>query len=198
MRKVGLDPSFRRRFPAPVLGRPARAHRHRARAGGQAGVPGVRRSGRRARRLDPGAGAQSVHAAARRLQPHLSFHQPRSGRGRASVRPRRDHVPGPHRRNRADARVVQPRQPPYTQALLAEVPTLDRRRRDFAPIKGEIPSPIDPPPGCHFHPRCPHAMERCRSEKPRLREIAPGHWSACHLNDKGGAAGGGSGARSPP
>lgn len=73
---------------------------------------------------------------------------------------------------------------PYTQALLAEVPTLDERRRDFAPIKGEIPSPIDPPSGCHFHPRCPHAMERCRGEKPRLREIASGHWSACHLNDQ--------------
>ena len=73
---------------------------------------------------------------------------------------------------------------PYTQALLAEVPTLDKRHRDFAPIKGEIPSPLDPPSGCHFHPRCPHAMERCRSEQPRLREITPGHWSACHLNDQ--------------
>lgn len=73
---------------------------------------------------------------------------------------------------------------PYTQALLAEVPTLDKRRRDFAPIKGEIPSPTDPPPGCHFHPRCPHAMERCRAERPLLREVTPGHWSACHLNDQ--------------
>lgn len=73
---------------------------------------------------------------------------------------------------------------PYTQALLAEVPTLDKRRRDFAPIKGELPSPIDPPPGCHFHPRCPHAMERCRAERPLLREVTPGHWSACHLNDQ--------------
>jgi peptide/nickel transport system ATP-binding protein len=73
---------------------------------------------------------------------------------------------------------------PYTQALLAEVPTLDKRHRDFAPIKGEIPSPIDPPPGCHFHPRCPHAMERCRAEQPLLREVTPEHWSACHLNDQ--------------
>jgi len=73
---------------------------------------------------------------------------------------------------------------PYTQALLAEVPTLARRRRDFAPIKGEIPSPIDPPSGCHFHPRCPHAMEHCRAAQPLLREVAPGHWSACHLNDQ--------------
>jgi peptide/nickel transport system ATP-binding protein len=72
---------------------------------------------------------------------------------------------------------------PYTQALLAEVPSIERRGYDFTPIKGEIPSPIEPPPGCHFHPRCPHAMERCRQEKPQFREIAPGHGSACHLND---------------
>ncbi len=72
---------------------------------------------------------------------------------------------------------------PYTQALLAEVPRLDMRRRRFEPVKGEIPSPLDPPPGCHFHPRCPSAMARCRSEQPRLKEIAPGRFSACHLND---------------
>ena len=72
---------------------------------------------------------------------------------------------------------------PYTQALLAEVPQLDQRKRRFKPVTGEIPSPLDPPGGCHFHPRCPHAMERCRSEAPVLREIAPGRLSACHLND---------------
>ena len=73
---------------------------------------------------------------------------------------------------------------PYTQALLAEVPRIDQRKRSFAAIKGEIPSPVNPPPGCHFHPRCPHAHERCRVEVPALREIAPGHISACHLNDE--------------
>jgi peptide/nickel transport system ATP-binding protein len=72
---------------------------------------------------------------------------------------------------------------PYTQALLAEVPRLDKRRRTYVPIKGEIPSPLAPPPGCHFHPRCPHAMPRCSSEVPALREIAAGRLSACHLND---------------
>ena len=71
---------------------------------------------------------------------------------------------------------------PYTQALVAEVPRVDLRRRRYVPIRGEIPSPLAPPPGCHFHPRCPHAMERCRIEVPVLREIAPGHHSACHLN----------------
>jgi peptide/nickel transport system ATP-binding protein len=71
---------------------------------------------------------------------------------------------------------------PYTIALLAEVPRLDTRKRKFEPVKGEIPSPLDPPPGCHFHPRCPHAMARCRSEAPALKEIAPRRRSACHLN----------------
>ncbi len=73
---------------------------------------------------------------------------------------------------------------PYTQALLAEVPRLDERRKSFAALKGEIPSPLDPPPGCHFHPRCPHVMPRCRVEAPVLREVAPSHRSACHLNDR--------------
>jgi len=72
---------------------------------------------------------------------------------------------------------------PYTKALLAEVPRLETRRRRFEPVRGEIPSPIDPPSGCHFHPRCPHASERCRVECPVLREIAPDRFAACHLND---------------
>ena len=77
---------------------------------------------------------------------------------------------------------------PYTQALLAEVPRIDARRRQFHVIKGEIPSPLDPPPGCHFHPRCPFAFARCGEERPRLQEVAPGQWAACHLHDEGRAA----------
>jgi peptide/nickel transport system ATP-binding protein len=72
---------------------------------------------------------------------------------------------------------------PYTRALLAEVPRLETRKRQFEPVKGEIPSPIDPPTGCHFHPRCPFATPRCSAEQPKLREIAPGRHAACHLND---------------
>jgi peptide/nickel transport system ATP-binding protein len=72
---------------------------------------------------------------------------------------------------------------PYTQALVGEVPRVDARRRQYVPIQGEIPSPLDPPPGCHFHPRCPKAFARCRAEVPALREISPGRISACHLND---------------
>lgn len=72
---------------------------------------------------------------------------------------------------------------PYTQALLAEVPQLEVRRRSYVSIQGEIPSPLNPPAGCHFHPRCPHALPRCRTEQPPLREIAPRRFSACHLNN---------------
>jgi peptide/nickel transport system ATP-binding protein len=71
---------------------------------------------------------------------------------------------------------------PYTKALLREVPRLEDRKANYNPVQGEIPSPLDPPAGCHFHPRCPFAMSRCREEVPRLMEIAPGRRSACHLN----------------
>jgi peptide/nickel transport system ATP-binding protein len=73
---------------------------------------------------------------------------------------------------------------PYTIALLAEVGKVLPGKRTFVPIKGEIPSPLDPPRGCHFHPRCPFAMDKCRQSAPPLREIAPGHRSACFLNDE--------------
>jgi len=73
---------------------------------------------------------------------------------------------------------------PYTQALLAGVPRLEVGKRQYEPISGEIPSPLSPPTGCHFHPRCKFATARCKAEKPALREIAPAHFSACHLNDE--------------
>ena len=73
---------------------------------------------------------------------------------------------------------------PYTQALLKQVPRLDTRKTQFKPIVGEIPSPLSPPTGCHFHPRCPHAMARCREQAPALKEVGSGHLSACHLNDR--------------
>ncbi|MFZ4742950.1 MAG: ABC transporter ATP-binding protein [Betaproteobacteria bacterium] len=72
---------------------------------------------------------------------------------------------------------------PYTRALLAEIPRIDQRRARFSALTGEIPSQTNPPAGCHFHPRCPQAMARCRTEVPRLRGIAIHHQSACHLDD---------------
>ncbi len=72
---------------------------------------------------------------------------------------------------------------PYTIALLAEAGKVQPGKRTYVPIKGEIPSPLDPPRGCHFHPRCPFAMAKCREAAPPLVEIVPGHRSACYLND---------------
>ena len=73
---------------------------------------------------------------------------------------------------------------PYTQILLDEIPHLTDRHKTFTSIKGEIPSPLSPPGGCHFHPRCPKAMPRCSTEVPTLKNIAVKHFSACHLNDQ--------------
>ena len=72
---------------------------------------------------------------------------------------------------------------PYTQALLNEVPRLDLRKRQYTPVAGEIPSPLNPPTGCHFHPRCPHATSKCHTEIPQLKGIAPDRQSACFLNE---------------
>jgi oligopeptide transport system ATP-binding protein len=73
---------------------------------------------------------------------------------------------------------------PYTKALLAAVPIPDpalEAQRIHSVLMGEVPSPLNPPPGCVFHPRCPIAIERCQGEVPPLREVSPGHWAACLL-----------------
>ena len=73
---------------------------------------------------------------------------------------------------------------PYTKALLGGVPRLEVGKREYKPVLGEIPSPLDPPTGCHFHPRCLFSSERCQREAPVLRELSASHFSACHLNDE--------------
>jgi len=71
---------------------------------------------------------------------------------------------------------------PYTKALFSSIPTPDpTKRRNRAPLQGDVPSPMNPPSGCLFHTRCPHVMERCRIEASVLAEVAPGHQVACHL-----------------
>jgi len=79
-------------------------------------------------------------------------------------------------------------QHPYTEALLSAVPVPDpdaAKRRII--LKGDVPSPINPPPGCRFHTRCPYAFERCTREEPEMREVLPGQFVACHLRDAGPA-----------
>jgi oligopeptide transport system ATP-binding protein len=73
---------------------------------------------------------------------------------------------------------------PYTQALLSAVPVPDPRKeraRKRTILTGDVPSPINPPSGCRFHPRCPVAIDRCKTDIPEWREAAPAHWVACHL-----------------
>ncbi|KQK30175.1 peptide ABC transporter ATP-binding protein [Bosea thiooxidans] len=81
----------------------------------------------------------------------------------------------------ADAFFAAPNHP-YTAALLRELPSVKERRRAFTPIRGEIPSPLNPPSGCAFHPRCPRIFTPCAQARPALEPIADGHLSACHLN----------------
>ena len=74
---------------------------------------------------------------------------------------------------------------PYTAALLKAAPELDPARRSVVDaVRGELPSPLDIPPGCPFNPRCPFVMDRCRVERPLLTERGPGHIAACHLEDR--------------
>jgi oligopeptide/dipeptide ABC transporter ATP-binding protein len=74
---------------------------------------------------------------------------------------------------------------PYTEALLSAVPKADPRLRSQRIIlEGDVADPAHPPPGCYFHPRCPYAVERCRSETPQLREIQPGHFVSCHRSEE--------------
>jgi peptide/nickel transport system ATP-binding protein/oligopeptide transport system ATP-binding protein len=73
-------------------------------------------------------------------------------------------------------------QHPYTEALLEAVPVPDPSvRKERRVLSGDVPSPMNPPPGCHFHTRCPYAEERCRREEPPLQQLQPGQWVACHL-----------------
>jgi oligopeptide/dipeptide ABC transporter ATP-binding protein len=73
---------------------------------------------------------------------------------------------------------------PYTKALFNAFPLTDPHQRIGKKkiVMGDVPSPVNPPSGCHFHPRCPFAMDICREQYPELKEVAPGHMSACHLH----------------
>jgi peptide/nickel transport system ATP-binding protein len=77
---------------------------------------------------------------------------------------------------------------PYSAALIKAIPSAQHRKRSFEPVSGEMPSPLAPPPGCPFHPRCPQAMAVCRQVRPELTEIAPGRSAACHLHTSQDAA----------
>jgi oligopeptide/dipeptide ABC transporter ATP-binding protein len=79
---------------------------------------------------------------------------------------------------------------PYTQTLISSTPVPNPWKRNLLEVEvgGEVPSAINPPPGCSFHPRCPHAMEICSSKHPELQEIAKGHFAACWYVKKAGGS----------
>ena len=113
----------------------------------------------------------------------LSFRRPRSRRRPPCIRPDRGHVPGQDRRELRRGRAVRKADPPYTNALLSAVPIPDPKRnsaRERLVLEGDVPSPIDPPPGCRFHTRCPWATDVCRSDEPALLQHRPEHLAACH------------------
>ena len=71
---------------------------------------------------------------------------------------------------------------PYTRILISSVPIADpSRKREITVLKGDVPSPINPPSGCSFHPRCPIAVEKCKRIEPELRDVGGGHFVSCHL-----------------
>ena len=146
----------------------------------------LRRAGVRARRLGAGAGHQPADgsAATSSAWPICSSRHDLAG-GRAHQPSRGRDVSGPHRRARpTSARCSRRRSIPTPRRCCRRCRCPTRRcSRKRIILQGDVPSPTNPPPGCHFHTRCPYAEMRCRMETPRMREVAPGHLAACHLRD---------------
>ena len=167
--QVGLVAGGRRQIPARVLRRPAPAHLDRARARRRARLPRLRRAHLGARRVGAGADPEPDDATCSAARPHLPVHlaQPRGGLARsptasASCISGRIVELAPTRASSSPRRGIPTRGCCSTRSRARSADAASRARRS----PGEVPNPLAPPPGCAFHPRCPHANERCRRERP--------------------------------
>ena len=143
-----------------------------------------RRARLRPRRLRAGADRQPAQGSSDGVRPVLPLRRPRPRRGPARVGSGRRHVP-----RAGSSRAPRPQQlydhplHPYSNALLSAVPIPDPKlnaARERLVLEGDVPSPIDPPSGCHFHTRCPWATEVCDVDDPKLEELEADHVVACH------------------
>jgi oligopeptide/dipeptide ABC transporter ATP-binding protein len=180
---VGLEPKHANRYPHEFSGRTATANRYRQGDRPQPRLHRLRRADRRPRRLHPGPGGQSIGEPPGRTRAHLSVHLPRPVHGPPHRRPGRGDVSGQDHGTGHVADMYATPKHPYTRpsSPRCRSPTPRSRRIVADHPQGDIPSPVNPPSGCVFNTRCPIAQEKCRVDVPEFRELASGHWVACHF-----------------
>jgi peptide/nickel transport system ATP-binding protein len=184
LQSVGLASADMEKFPHQFSGRTAPAHLDRPRAGHAARIPGLRRADLGAGRVGAGAGAEHHEGPAAPAGPDLPVHLAQPGGGAPCQRRGRRHVPGQVGRAGDKAELFARPRHPYTRMLLDAIPDIHMSGSSRTPVQGEVPNPLNPPSGCAFHPRCPHANARCSAERPVMIETE-GARVACHAVQEG-------------